>query len=540
MKNSLKKCSVLLAAILVMSGCIKETEPTYMATPDQIASNSTSLQATITGICSAVHKCYFGYYAYNGDGAYPFDFGYEAMSIIRDLYCQDMPVVNAEGWEWFANWARNRVMGDGYLYGQLIWNFYWAMLKPANDAISVIDPESATPVQLQYLGIAKCFRALTYLDLARMYEFKPNKYTSAPAVEGLTVQIVTPGMSEAEARNNPRVTKEKIAEFIMADLTDAIKYLEGYTPTAKNFPTQAVAYGLQARLYLWLEDYTNAKIAAQAALAAGNFTPLNEAQWHDTTTGFNNSSANAAWMWADMIASTDQTVVKDGGAAGWIGHFSNEATFGYAWYAGGLRAADRSFYERMKDTDFRKWSFLAPEDSPLRAKTKFCSSTDPEFIAGLPDYASTKFRPAQGNIDSPTVGGAADFPLMRCEEMYFIIAECDARAGSVASLVNFMTSYRDPSYTCTKTGQDLIDEVIFQKRAEFWGEGLVYFDYKRLNLSITRGYAGTNHIKDYATYNTDGLAPWFNQCAVSIENKQNPAFVNNPDPSGTVPFWSGN
>ena len=33
------------------------------------------------------------------------------------------------------------------------------------------------------------------------------------------------------------------------------------------------------------------------------------------------------------------------------------------------------------------------------------------------------------------------------------------------------------------------------------------------------------------------MAPWLNQCAVRTEHSQNPAFVNNPDPSGTVPFW---
>lgn len=538
MKTILKTISTLIVALLLLSGCIKETEPTSVATPDQINRNSAALEATITGVCSALHKNYFGYNA-NGTSAFPFDFGYEAMAQIRDLYCQDMPLINAEGWDWFSVWSRNVAMGDGYLYGQLVWNFYWALLKTANDAVSVIDEESATEVQLHYLGIAKCFRAMTYLDMARMYEFKPNKYTSKPEVEGLTVQIVTPGMTEEEARNNPRVTKEKMAEFILEDLTDAVTYLEGYVPAAKNFPTQSVAYGLMARTYMWLEDYPKAKQAAQDALDAGSYSLLTSAQWHDTTTGFNNSSATGSWMWADMISSTDATLTNDDGAASWMGWISNEQMFGYSGYAGGLRAADRSFYERISDTDFRKLSFLAPKGSALRDKTTYCASTDPDLIAGFPDYTSVKFRPGQGNTTVPTVGGAVDFPLMRCEEMHFIIAECDARSGSATTLVDLVKT-RDPNYTCTKTGDELIEEVIFQKRVEFWGEGIVYFDYKRLGLSVTRGYAGTNHILNLSAMNTDGLAPWLNQCAVRTENSQNPAFINNPDPSGTVPFWKAN
>ena len=214
----------------------------------------------------------------------------------------------------------------------------------------------------------------------------------------------------------------------------------------------------------------------------------------------------------------------------------NEQVFGYSGFAGGLRAADRSFYERISDTDFRKWSFLAPEGSALREKTTFCSSTAPALIAGYPDYISVKFRPGQGNTTVPTVGGAVDFPLMRCEEMYFIIAECEARAGDNTTTFLQLMQTRDPQYACSKTGDELIEEIIFQKRVEFWGEGLVYFDFKRLDMGVTRYYEGTNHIANMTAYNTDGLAPWMNQCAVRTEHSQNPAFVNNPDPTGKVAF----
>ena len=117
--------------------------------------------------------------------------------------------------------------------------------------------------------------------------------------------------------------------------------------------------------------------------------------------------------------------------------------------------------------------------------------------------------------------------------MYFIEAEAAAHLGEGASLINtFMTTYRDPKYTCEKSGDELIDEIVFQKRVELWGEGQSFFDYKRLNMSVTRAYKGTNYQED-ARFNTEGRPAWMNICIVQSEKNNNKALVGfeNPDPS---------
>ena len=56
-----------------------------------------------------------------------------------------------------------------------------------------------------------------------------------------------------------------------------------------------------------------------------------------------------------------------------------------------------------------------------------------------------------------------------------------------------MKTYRYSSYQCTASAmEDFRKELILQKRIEFWGEGIIYWNYKRLELSVTRGYSGTN------------------------------------------------
>ena len=94
-----------------------------------------------------------------------------------------------------------------------------------------VDPENATDEQKGYLGAALAFRALAYLDLARMYEFLPNekfpegKNNDGNSVLNLTVPIVTDATTPEQAANNPRATREEMLKFIESDLDAAEKYI---------------------------------------------------------------------------------------------------------------------------------------------------------------------------------------------------------------------------------------------------------------------------------------------------------------------------
>lgn len=52
-----------------------------------------------------------------------------------------------------------------------------------------------------------------------------------------------------------------------------------------------------------------------------------------------------------------------------------------------------------------------------------------------------------------------------------------------------MKQHRYSTYSCTATTQeDVINEIVLQKRIEFWGENTTFFDMKRLNMGVTRAY----------------------------------------------------
>ena len=139
---------------------------------------------------------------------------------------------------------------------------------------------------------------------------------------------------------------------------------------------------------------------------------------------------------------------------------------------------------------------------------------------------------------------------MRVEEMYFIEAEATAQAGNlpegVRLLNSFMTSYRmmdGATYDCSvKVGSSLenfVNELMLQEASSsFWGEGIVMFDMKRLNMSSKRGYVGTNAPSSYRL-NVDGRAPYWNPRHHARETQNNPVIAkqNNPDPSGRIEPW---
>lgn len=130
---------------------------------------------------------------------------------------------------------------------------------------------------------------------------------------------------------------------------------------------------------------------------------------------------------------------------------------------------------------------------------------------------------------------------MRIEEMYFIEAEATAHLNPVEGrelIVDFMKNYRYSSYTTSASAyEDVIDEIFKQKRVEFWGEGIIFFDYKRLNKAVDRAYPSTrtyeNNWRDDERFRTTTRPAWMNFCIVQTEKNNNSALMGfeNPDPS---------
>ena len=195
---------------------------------------------------------------------------------------------------------------------------------------------------------------------------------------------------------------------------------------------------------------------------------------------------------------------------------------------------DASLYHSISDYDFRKLMFVAPSGTPLSGQESFI---DPEFAEKYFDaYYSLKFRPGSANTQSADVGSAVGIPLMRVEEMYFIEAEAAAHRSAqdgLDKLNSFMKTYRYPNYrSYASTPDEILEEIILQKRIELWGEGQTYFDIKRLDLSVIRSYDGSNFTAGLNTFNTEGRPAWMNMVIPQseINNNEGLRARNNPTP----------
>lgn len=509
---------ILAAAVApaLLTACMEEALPTDIAITEQLGANTKAIQAVVRGVPAYMKN-------FNTWFEQPFDFGYPSEMIIRDMYTGDI-FQRQGGGQFFFYWSvLNRSIDSDMGLSQMSYYYMNFMVNACNEVIRAIDENTDNPEMMMYLAQALAFRASTYLDMARCYEFLPNDALPPLSTEGknilnLTVPVTVPGMDAEESSNNPRLPREQMLEFLLGDLQKAESLFERTSSVReiKNMPDLAVVYGLMARTYMWVENYPQAAVYARRAIAASNATPLSNSQWNDPTNGFNDMSVSS-WMWGIQQNQEDEAVQSE--AWCWGSFMVSETKQGFAGYRDSYMTIDKRLYESIDDRDFRKLSWVAPSGSPLSGKEVY---TVPG--ANYPAYTSLKFRANDGNTQVGIVCMAQDIPLMRVEEMYLIEAEATAQTNPTEGkrlLESFMQQYRYDTYTCMATDREgIIDECFKQKQIELWGEGQIMFDYKRLNKSVVRFYDGTNW-PDNTLFNTVGRPAWMNYCLAEYEASSN-------------------
>ena len=554
----ISKYIFFLLALTVASSCIKEVLPVGGSqTQAQVSESKTAMLSMIKAVpASMTTSGTIGYAGSYGDHT---DFGIPGIHLRFEHMLEDMATM-AENpfYNRFYAYDMNEAQGYQYTYCAYFWDAYYTWIRLVNDVVLSIKPvvesldgkEDDESVQLRdILGQAYAYRAMCYLDLARLYEPKENDYTQvSESILGLTVPIIDENTTIEQTKNNPRVKRDVMYKFIFDDLNKALELLNPSDVTFSR-PTINAVYGMFARAYLELgyandpafpreEAFTKASEYARKVIDEGGFSPLTQSQWEDPVNGFNNAASNDAWVWGFSLVAENL-----GNLLTFVSHISSEASWGYARYA--QFGVSAKLYDMIPDTDFRKHSWLDPKKEEYYAYKFAGSEADKQsFLTGMPAakaYQALKFRPAMGECSDFNIGNAADYCLMRIEEMYFIDMEAQAQLNGIEAgkklLKDFMTTYRDKKYARNPgTMDDFLTELLLQKRVEFWGEGILLFDYKRLDAGITRAYPGSNHAGVFK-YNTVGRSPQWNIVITRAEFQSNTAINdsnNNPDPSGTI------
>jgi hypothetical protein len=567
MKRIIKYIILTVAAAVSLS-CIEETVPVGgSVTQAQVSASKSALKSMINSIPATLYVS--GAAGYAGSYGDHTDFGIPGVHLRLEHMLEDIATMSDNPYyNRFYAYDMNMAQGSEYTYCAYFWDYYYTLIRLANDVIAsmkpIINETGSEPEDIEFrhiIGQAYAYRAWFYLDLARLFEPKLNKYTDVKHLLGLTVPIVDEYTTIDDTKNNPRVSREEIYKFIFDDLARAEKYLDK-SKTAFTAPTMMAVYGLYARAYIELgaaykenkgvnpnpdilpltqeEAYQKAAEYARKVINESGKSPLTQSQWEDPVNGFNNGTSNNAWIWGITVSAENLNNLLT-----FISHMSAEAAWGYGRYA--QFGAASALYDQIPDTDFRKHSWLDPKRTEYyNYKFAGTEADRNDFLNGsqaAKSYVALKFRPAQGECNDFNIGNAGDYCLMRIEEMYFIEMEAKANLDlneGIKLLKNFMKEYRNSQYDRSPASwDDFKKEYMLQKRVEFWGEGIVFFDYKRLDVGINRAFAGSNHPSVFRLGATDGRSPQWNIVVTRAEFQSNTAIddkTNNPDPSNKIPM----
>jgi starch-binding outer membrane protein, SusD/RagB family len=306
-------------------------------------------------------------------------------------------------------------------------------------------------------GQALVYRAWAHFELV---QFWGERFIAGSPNSGLGVPLLTTNTLEGQKR----ATVAEVYTQINKDLDEAITLLEGYVRTgsaAKSNFNKNVAQGIKARVALTQQNWD---LAATMAIAARNGFALMSNS--DYTSGFNNTGISE-WMWgSDQIA--------DHNTFFWSFFANMGCNFNGTNTRTQPKAINSVLWNALPATDIRKsvWD-LTGAGVPV-----------PPGGARIP-YQSKKFLA----FDNATSIG--DVPYMRAAEMYLIEAEARARQGGrdadARQALFTLIKNRNPNYVLsTNSGSALLEEILFHRRVELWGEGFRWFDLKRMNVPLDR------------------------------------------------------
>ena len=374
------------------------------------------------------------------------------------------------------------------------WREYYRVIANANHILELIDPADEDPTMRRYRAIALGFRGYAYLQLTYLYQH--SYYTGADdtpwghgAQYDFSQALCVPVITEHTEGDQPRSTVAKVYEQLLTDLTTAFDLFEELGMTHTSTPTDmdgcVVAMHL-ARANMVIHQWDDALRYAQVII--DNFQILQgESQ---ILQGFSDITLPDVVFGADITAD-NSTVYQS-----W---FSQMDAYGEGYAGIGVwRAAFKPLVDRIADNDIRLQWFCCDRTTGTDVPDgnggtiRMTMLRDTETPAQV-EYQSVKFIGAGRESILSGNGGAGwelgDYIYLRSEEAYLMKAEILAHQNSweAVSVLNSFMQTRQPDYNYTFTDKaSLIEEINFQKRVEFWGEGIEYLDNRRLNILVDR------------------------------------------------------
>src|SRR5690606_10192734 len=424
---------IILLTVLFSTSCsdILDTAPTDAVVDTEIYKSTENIETVIEGTWRYLNDTYFTY-------ANP---GYTAFMRTSDAMGNDVAVTTKYGYR--DPYTFNEMINSTAYRVTSLWRLLYKVIDNTNNVIHKVDAAEGSDADKEYLkGQAKALRAFCYLNLASFYQFSYQKDKNA-----LTVPIYTEPTTR-ETKGQPKASLEDIYNLIIADLTDASGLLTDYTRSNKYRIDQHVVQGLLARTYLNIGLWAEAAEAAEQAKEGYNLMTADAYEQ-----GFNDVG-NVEWIWGHIQTSEQNT-------ASYTFHYLDVSSAGSYYYS---FMADPYFKDLFDTQDIRSTLFEWDAE---------------EGREGFLRYKKFKFK---SNL-------TGDIVYMRASEMKLIEAEGDARANKSEAAIAALSQIRSAriaKHFQDSAGQNLIEEILTERRKELWGEGFALSDIIRTQSSLVR------------------------------------------------------
>lgn len=382
----------------------------------------------------------------------------QAMYLMNDFYIASntLNAISLESinYNWMENEDRIAENDEDetayyYSYSSI---FYWnLMIRDVQEATECTEGE-----RQELIAQAKVLRAIDYFNLLNYYA---DPYEESTATEKLSVPLITsPDMGAA----SEQVTIERMCEFILTDLTEALPYLPEEGATVLH-PTLGAGYAMLARVYLTMENYEDALSYAELALEQNNALYDWRQYYEDNRTQLDDPDNYSTSYPAIGLDNVENYIFRYG--------TNNQKNFGQSgttnslttWRAAQFEEGDARFASKWK------WRYMSPD-------TIYYGIRNDRFNGG--------------GLTTP--------------EMYYIEAECIARQGGqdnideamgILNTVRQTRFFEDVYQPLSATSvEEAVRLIIRDKANEYAQTPIPFWDARRLNLHAE--YA-TTRTKEY-------------------------------------------
>ena len=498
MKN-MKKLSIitLVLAVIASFGCSKDyldTAPTSSTSPASLFENADAAVVAVNGLGKLMHRQYGAYgQGYNGEGTIRLYFGdYLGNNLMKGNSTSFMNSANG-----------NLYHSNTATLGSYAWYYYYMLIGNANTIIKNIDEAEGSDGDKAYVKAQTLsYRAYAYFNLVQIYGRRWS--------DGQDNKACVLRLTGEEPDNLDRATVGEVYAQIYKDLDEAISLFnssgKANSRGANHIMDLDVTYAIYARVALTREDWNNALKYAQ--MVRKNYPLMSVAE---EKAGFCNP--NSEWIWS-IYGAEDETLYYYDYFCYAAYNASTSTTRNYPLLI------SKHLFDQIPTTDIRRAFWLDPAgyEGTFNTNTMKASAQTNKnklWVYGQ-EYATKDGR--VGILDNSCVFAYMNFKihnniqpgighmcLFRASEMLLIEAEAQYRlkneTAAQALLVELnATSKRDPAYTCTATGDALMEQIKLYRGIELWAEGFNWFDLKRWGDRIDRkAYKdGGNWMSSYA------------------------------------------